>query len=101
MTNLPPTILPPPPNPYCTGSPDHDGRHVLDQPPARSRSSRPGPDGLWGIGGQYLQTNTGGAGKLPIAASDPGIVHAIDFMDGVRGQESDNLTDFSGGRLAD
>jgi prepilin-type N-terminal cleavage/methylation domain-containing protein len=99
----PPSAVSAAPNPYCSGSPVTTGGMSWINPNSFQLFSA-GADRLWGLGGQYVQTSTGSTGKLPIAPNDPGIVHAgspyaDDFTDGVRLRESDNITNFSGGRI--
>jgi prepilin-type N-terminal cleavage/methylation domain-containing protein len=97
-TTTPPSAISPAPNPYCTGSPITTGGMSWINPNSFQLFSA-GQDRLWGLGGQYIQTSLGSVGKLPITPNDPGIVNSMDFTDGVRYRETDNLTNFSGGRL--
>jgi len=62
-----------------------------------------GVDREWGLGGTYMQSGTGSS-NLPLSSSDPGLMHPSDAdgaspNSGVRARESDNITNFSGGRL--
>jgi prepilin-type N-terminal cleavage/methylation domain-containing protein len=94
----------PAPNPYCTGSPITTGGMSWINPNSFQLFSA-GADRNWGLGGQYVQTgltsgNNVGTAKLPLLQSDPGIKNSDYFSNGVRNAfESDNLTNFSGGRL--
>ena len=94
----PGSVVSPGPNPYVSGNPTG-----LTQSWINANSFQiicAGQDRLFGLGGTYAQTSVSGTGKLPIlaTASDPGNVHNDDTT-GVRLRESDNITNFSGGRL--
>ncbi len=56
-----------------------------------------GQDRLWGLGGTYIQTSSGGS-RLPLDPNDPGLIHSTDTVV-IRLRESDNITNFSAGRL--
>ncbi len=94
----PPSAVSPAPNPYCTGTPITTGGMSWINPNSFQLFSA-GQDRLWGLGGQYIQNSLGSVGKLPVTPNDPGIINSMDFTDGIRYRESDNLTNFSSGRL--
>ncbi len=87
----------PGPNPYTAG-PSAVGTVSWINPNSFQLFSS-GQDRLWGMGGTYVASG-GNGGKLPILpnAVDPGNIHG-DEATGVRNRESDNLTNFSNGRL--
>jgi prepilin-type N-terminal cleavage/methylation domain-containing protein len=82
----------PSPNPYTTG-PSSSG-NVAWVNPTTFQLICSGQDGFFGLGGTYAG-KSGGAGVLPISATDPGNINAIS----VRVRENDNITNFSGGTL--
>jgi prepilin-type N-terminal cleavage/methylation domain-containing protein len=86
------------PNPYVTGTPITTGGMTWINPNGFQLFSC-GQDRLWGLGGTYVQNSLGSTGKLPIVASDPGLINPVDASNGIRYRESDNITNFSGGRL--
>ena len=88
----------PGPNPYCTSTPVPATGTVTWINPNSFQLFSAGPDRLWGLGGTFVQ-NSLGSTKLTIASGDTGIVNARDTNNNVRNRESDNLSNFSSGRL--
>ena len=89
----------PGPNPYCSSTPVPTTGTVTWINANSFQLFSCGPDRLWGLGGTYAQNSLGSTGKLPIAVGDSGIINAADASNGVRNRESDNISNFSGGRL--
>ena len=112
-TNAPMAVSPAP-NPYCTGIPVTAAGMTWINPNSFQLFST-GQDRYWGLGGSYVQNSLGTLSALPILPSpaisptppnDPGDINndfygIINMIQGtgVRFRETDNLTNFSGGRL--
>ena len=94
----PGSVISPGPNPYTSGNPSGNTPSWIN--PNSFQIISAGQDRQFGLGGTFNQTSTSGTGKLPIlpAASDAGNIHNDDTTN-VRLRESDNLTNFSAGRL--
>jgi prepilin-type N-terminal cleavage/methylation domain-containing protein len=100
-------VVSPGPNPYCTTSPVPTTGTVAWINPNGFQLLSSGEDRLWGLGGSYVQNSLGTLGVLPIAPNDTGIINSSGaqptfdyFVNGIRNnRESDNLSNFSGGRL--
>ena len=94
----PGSVISPGPNPYTSGNPSSGTQSWIN--PNSFQIICAGQDRLFGLGGTYAQTSLTGTGKLPIlpVASDPGNINS-DNTTGVRLRESDNITNFSAGRL--
>jgi prepilin-type N-terminal cleavage/methylation domain-containing protein len=89
------------PNPYTTNTPVQPTTGTMTWiNPNSFQLFSCGQDRYWGLGGQYAQNSTGQIGKLPIQPNPPdtGNIHSDDVTN-IRRRESDNLTNFSGGRL--
>ena len=93
----PNSVVSPSPNPYTGGNPSVTNIAWLN--PNSFQIICAGQDRNWGPGGTY-NANGGAQGRLPALpkASDAGNIHGDDTT-GIRSRESDNLTNFSGGRL--
>ena len=94
----PGSVVSPGPNPYTSGNPMGNSQSWIN--PNSFQIICAGQDRQFGLGGTYQQTSVSGTGKLPILpiASDAGNIHSDDTTS-VRLRESDNITNFSGGRL--
>ena len=94
----PNSVVSPGPNPYTSGNPAAGSQSWIN--PNSFQIICAGQDRQFGLGGTYAQTSVAGTGKLPILlkTSDPGNIHG-DVTTNVRLRESDNITNFSGGRL--
>jgi hypothetical protein len=95
----PSVAVSPGPNPYCTTAAVPTTGTVAWINANSFQLFSAGYDRLWGLGGTYVQGSLGSSGKLPVVTGDSGIMNAADFANGIRNRESDNLTNFSGGRL--
>ncbi len=92
----------PSPNPYTTtltaGSP---GGTVTYQKPQTFQIISAGVDGLYGVGGQYVQQSTSSTEPLPFDSvhSYNGGTRSAETDSSIRQRESDNLTNFKSGTL--
>jgi len=92
-----PLAISPCPNPYTTGL-EVSANGVSFINPSSFQLCSAGADRLWGLGGQYIPAGTGG-GRLPLNPRATDLGNTNDEPTGIRLRESDNVTNFSGGRL--